>query len=151
MRKLLTRYREQVSYLFFGVLTTLVNYGVFWLLDKLWAGRYVLLNNAITFLLATAFAYVTNKRFVFRSPDWSARNLLREGASFLGARLFSFGVEEAGLALASYVLHLDRFVIGPIDGVFLAKVLLSVLAVILNYFFSKFLVFSQKKQKGDKA
>ena len=62
----LIKYRQQLSYLFFGVLTTLVNYGVFWLFQRAWQGRWLLFANLLTFLVATAFAYITNKVFVFR-------------------------------------------------------------------------------------
>lgn len=148
MREKLAAYREQLSYLFFGVLTTLVNYGMFWALNRLWQGRLVLLANLLTFLAATAFAFLTNKAFVFRSRDWRPSLLLRQAGAFAAARLFAFGLEEAGLYLAAYILRLDRFWVGPVDGVMAAKVLLSILAVVLNYFFSKFWVFS-KKNKGE--
>lgn len=142
--------REQLLYLFFGVLTTLINYGVFWLLSELWHGRYVLAANLLTFILATAFAFVTNKRFVFQSRSWRPRLVLREGLSFTAARVFSFCIEEAGLYVSAYVLMLDRFRLGPVNGVMAAKILLSVLAVVLNYFFSKFLVFAKKRGDKDK-
>lgn len=142
--------REQLLYLFFGVLTTLINYGVFWLLSELWHGRYVLAANLLTFILATAFAFVTNKRFVFQSRSWRPRLVLREGLSFTAARVFSFCIEEAGLYVSAYVLMLDRFSLGPVNGVMAAKILLSVLAVVLNYFFSKFLVFAKKRGDKDK-
>ncbi len=139
-------WHEQLSYLFFGVLTTLVNYAMFWLLSELWRGRYVLLANLLTFVAATAFAFLTNKQFVFRSRCWRPRVVLREALAFTAARLFSFAIEEVGLYLSAYVLELDRYRLGPVGGVMLSKIVLSVLAVVLNYFFSKFLVFA--KQKG---
>lgn len=136
---------EQFSYLLFGVLTTLINYAMFWLLTELWHGRYVLAANLLTFIVATAFAFITNKQFVFRSCSWQLRVVIHEGISFTVARLFSFCIEEAGLYVSAYMLGLDRFQLGPINGVMVSKILLSVLAVVLNYFFSKFLVFAKKK------
>ncbi len=147
MRKFFRQYREQLLYLFFGVLTTLINYGLFWALSVLWQGRLVLLANLITFLAATAFAFVTNKLFVFESRSWRAAGVLREAAAFTAARLFSFALEEAGLYIAAYPLKLGSYTFGPVDGVMLAKIVLSVLAVILNYFFSKFLVFARRERK----
>lgn len=146
----LVKYKEQLSYLFFGVLTTIVNYGVFWLFHQAWQGRHVLFANLLTFLLATAFAYITNKVFVFRSPSWRPSFLAREALAFLVGRLFSFAVEELGLYIAAYVLHLGRYALWGVDGTMLSKVALSFLAVLLNYFFSKFLVFA-KKDGGAKA
>lgn len=142
-------WREQLLYLLFGVLTTLINYAIFWLLSEIWQGRYVLVSNLLTFLAATAFAFVTNKQFVFCSYSWRPRIVLHEGLSFIAARLFSFCIEEAGLYVSAYVLMMDRIQIGPINGVMGSKILLSVLAVILNYFFSKFMVFAKKKGGQD--
>lgn len=145
--RLFSAYREQISYLFFGVLTTLINYSLFWLLDLLWCGRYVLTANLITFTVSTLFAYITNKIFVFQSHSWKPNVLAREVAVFVSSRLFSFALEEAGLYVAAYLMHLGRYDLGPFDGVMVAKVLLSAVAVVLNYFFSKFLVFSRKREK----
>ena len=147
LARLYTAWREQILYLFFGVLTTVINYGVFWLLEVLWQGRHVLLANLITFAAATLFAYVTNKIWVFRSRSWRPAVLAREGAAFVSARLFSFGLEEAGLWAAAYPLGLGRYRLGPVDGVMAAKIELSVVAVVLNYFFSKLLVFTHRHRE----
>lgn len=147
IKKYLSAYREQISYLFFGVLTMLLNYGMFWILSKLLQGRYVLLTNLATFVVATAFAYITNKIFVFRSDQWRPAYVLRESAAFVAARLFSFLIEEIGLYVCAYVLRLGRYSWGEVDGVMLSKIVLSIVATILNYFFSKFWVFSRRERK----
>ena len=141
-------HREQVSYLVFGVLTTLVNYGVFLWLRRVWGERWDLLSNLIAFAAAVAFAYVTNKQFVFRSRDWKPAVVFREVRAFTAARVFSFLVEEAGLFLASNVLHLEqyKFLFDTLDGVLLAKAGLNVIVVILNYVFSKLLVFRHSEK-----
>jgi len=137
-------YREQLLYLFFGVLTTAVNYGVFWLLNRLSQGRAVLLANLLAFIAATAFAFATNKIYVFQSRQRQRGALVREAVSFVAVRLFSFAIEEAGLYVCAYVLHLERYEFGWLDGVMLSKIALSMVAVVLNYCFSKFWVFSSK-------
>ena len=63
MKKIINR--ETILYLVFGVLTTLVNYAVFWVGIRLFTDKYTLLINAVAFVVAAAFAYVTNKLFVF--------------------------------------------------------------------------------------
>lgn len=141
------RFREELSYLFFGVLTTLVNYGVFFVFHVLWPDRFVLLSNLLAFVSAAAFAYLTNKLYVFRSRDWSWRVVRREAAAFLAARVFSFGLEEAGLALAVYVLRLGRFSLWGVDGILISKFVLSALATVLNYFFSKYLIFTKQEER----
>ncbi|NBI19012.1 GtrA family protein [Neglecta sp. X4] len=134
---LLLQYKEQLAYLFFGVLTTVLNYAVFWLFQQAWQGRHVLFANLLTCLIATAFAYVTNKVFVFHSPAWHPGFVLREALAFLSGRLFSFGIEEAGLYVAAYVLRLDRFSLWGLDGTMLSKIVVSFLAVLV--FWSAFL------------
>ena len=156
-RQLLISHWEAVSYLFFGVLTTVINYGTFWIFHALLGDAYDLFSNLIAFVAAVTFAYITNKLYVFESRSWSFDVLRREIPSFLGARLVSFGFEEAGLFVASYVLHLGQYVYTPrlgervlfaIDGVLLAKLALNVIVVVMNYFFSKFFIF--KKAGGKK-
>lgn len=136
--------RETVLYLLFGVLTTLVNYLVFFSLGLLDAAA--VLSNAVAFAVAVAFAYVVNKLFVFESRSWAPKVVRREIVSFLAARLFSFAIEEVGLFVCDNLLGLGRFEIFSLsslslDGVGLAKILLSVLTVILNYFFCKLVTF----------
>lgn len=141
--------RETISYLFFGVLTTLVNLAVFWVLNKLLGEDLALFNNAVAFVAAVIFAYITNKLFVFESKSWSPETLRKEIPSFIGARLFSFGLEELLLWISKDVIQVSRFsvtVLGlVIGGLMIAKLLISVLVVILNYVFSKLFIFKQKK------
>lgn len=62
--------RETVTYVIFGVLTTLVNLVVFKGADVLFRGEHYLVSNSIAWIVAVAFAYVTNKLFVFESKSW---------------------------------------------------------------------------------
>lgn len=141
--------RETISYLFFGVLTTLVNLAVFWVLNKLLGEDLALFNNAVAFVAAVIFAYITNKLFVFESKSWSPETLRKEIPSFIGARLFSFGLEELLLWISKDVIQVSRFSVTGlglvIGGLMIAKLLISVLVVILNYVFSKLFIFKQKK------
>ena len=140
--------RETILYLVFGVLTTLVNFVVFWLMNKLLGEELALFNNAVAFVAAVAFAYITNTLCVFESRSWSAEVLRREIPSFIGARLFSFGLEELLLWLSTDVLNVTRYkweFFGiAIGGLIIAKILISVLVVILNYVFSKLYIFKKK-------
>lgn len=141
MKKLLNR--ETVLYLVFGGLTTLVNYIVFWAGIRLFGENMALLVNVVSFVAAAAFAYVTNKLFVFESKSWAPAVLRRELPSFFGARIFSFLLEEAGLWLATGPLHAGDYRLLGVSGVMVAKVLLSVLVVVLNYLFSKLFIFKK--------
>lgn len=147
-RKLVNR--ETLSYLFFGALTTLVNFIVFDRVDAALGSdsKYALLSNAIAFIAAVTFAYLTNKPFVFRSMDWSFKTLAREIPIFFGGRLFSFLLEEGLLAFAKDVIRAQQYRVLGIRGLTVAKVPISVLVVILNYIFSKFLAFRKREQAG---
>ena len=109
MIRIYHKYRLEIRYLFFGVLTTIVNYASFaaalWLLGT----SATLVANAVSFVLATAFAYVTNKRFVFRSPGWRPSVIAHEFAAFTGARLFSFALEELGLLIGVHGLGVAKY------------------------------------------
>ena len=150
MKKLLSKLlnRETILYLIFGVLTTVLNLAVFWLMNKAVGEALALVNNAVAFVVAVAFAYVTNKLFVFESKSWDSATLLKEIPSFVGARLFSFGLEELLLWLAKDVLAVGKYslaILGlTIGGLMIAKILISVIVVILNYIFSKFFIFKKK-------
>lgn len=147
--KLPKKYIELITYFIFGVLTTVVNYVAFWIFLKLFGEKLYLLNNALAWILAVAFAYVTNKLFVFESKSWDAKIVVKEIGGFLSARLFSLLVEEAGLLLFIEVFNFDRLsfeLFGfEITGQLIIKLMLSVIVVILNYFFSKFIIFKKKK------
>lgn len=131
IRKLIIKYWDVLSYLFFGVLTTVVNYLVYLPCYNL-AGMSAAVSNVIAWVVAVAFAYLTNKPFVFRSHDWSPATVIPELAKFVGCRLASGGAE-------TLILFLTVDVMGWNGNVW--KLLVSVLVVIGNYFGSKLLVF----------
>ena len=149
MKKLLNR--ETVLYLIFGVLTTAVNYVLFWLGIRLFGVDATLAVNVGCFLAAASFAYVTNKLFVFESKSWAGAVLRREIPAFFSARVFSFLMEEAGLWISMDLLHLDEVDLAlrllgrdlTLNGVEIAKVVLSVAVVALNYVFSKLWIFKK--------
>ena len=139
--------RETVSYLFFGVLTTVVNYGVFHLMySVVLGGKGSLIANFVAWVAAVMFAYIVNKLFVFESKSWAWSVLVREIPAFVAARAASFAIEEAGLFVSESVLRLNEvtvLAVGSVsmDGVTASKLMLSVLVVVLNYFFSKWFIF----------
>jgi putative flippase GtrA len=131
VKKLIQKYRDVLSYLFFGVLTTVVNYVVYLPCYNL-LGLSAAVSNAIAWVFAVAFAYLTNKPFVFKSHDWSIKTVLPELAKFVACRVGS-GVMETGILLISVDL------LGWNGNIM--KLITSVLVVVLNYIGSKILVF----------
>ena len=133
-KELFHKHYDIKVYVVFGVLTTAVNYIVY-------LPCYNLLelsssvSNVIAWAAAVAFAYVTNKPFVFRSHDWSYKTVIPELTKFVGTRLASGGLETLILLLFVDILHGNGNV---------WKLITSVLVVILNYIGSKLLVFRKK-------
>ena len=146
---LATKYKELILYVVFGVLTTLVNFAVFWIFTKILGENLYLFNNAVAWVAGVIFAFVTNKLFVFESKKWNTKTIGKELPEFVGARLFSFGVEEGGMWLFVDALGFGEkslTLLGfTITGQIIAKIALAVIVVILNYFFSKFIIFKKKK------
>ena len=130
----LKKYEEIISYLFFGGLTTLVNYAVY-LPCYNWHHESGALSNVIAWVAAVAFAYLTNKPFVFKSHDWSMKVVLPELTKFVGCRVGSGLLETAIIFGTVDVLGGNGNII---------KIITSVLVVILNYVASKLVVFRKK-------
>lgn len=149
----LLRY-EVVSYLFFGALTTAVNfitYGLMYLIPGADAEtkvlfslgalpfKWIYLANGAAWVASALFAYVTNKRFVFESRKTDVKTVSRELVSFFGARVLSLVLFE----------ELLFGFLGLFMNSWLSKVVVSVLVVIFNYVASKRVVFRKKGETGD--
>ncbi len=135
MRKWIEKYADLLSYLLFGVLTTAVNYIVYLPCYNLleWSSG---VSNVLAWIVAVAFAFVTNKPFVFKSHDWSWKTVWPELTKFVSCRIAS-GALETGILL----LTVD---IWGWDGNLL-KLITAALVIVLNYVGSKFLVFQKEK------
>ena len=156
IKKLFEKYKEVISYVFFGVLATVVNLVSFKIFNAVLGAHLYLLTNLISWLITVIFAYITNKLWVFESKSWKAEVVIKELIGFFGARIFSLVVEEAGLWLMIDIMHMgkiswDIFSFN-LDGNMIAKIIMQVVVVILNYVFSKLVIFKHKndsdKQNG---
>ena len=133
IRALICKYWDILSYLFFGGLTTVVNYLVY-LPCYNWLEISASISNVIAWVVAVAFAYLTNKPFVFKSHDWSWKTVGPELAKFVGCRIGSGLLETAIIFISVDVLLWNGNI---------WKLITSVLVVILNYIGSKLLVFKK--------
>ena len=134
MKALLEEYWEVITYLFFGVLSTIVNYIVY-LPAYLLLGWSAALSNAVAWVVAVAFAYLTNKPFVFKSNDWSRKTVIPELTKFVSCRVASGVAETLILLVTVDVLNWNGTI---------WKLITSVLVVVLNYIGSKLVVFRNK-------
>lgn len=133
LKALFIQYYNLISYLFFGVLTTVVNYAVYLPCYNIF-GISGSVSNMIAWVFAVAFAYLTNKPFVFKSHDWSAKTVIPELSKFIGCRAGS-GILETGIIFLTVdLLHWNGNVM---------KLITSVAVVLLNYVASKLLIFKK--------
>lgn len=131
LKAFIRKYWDVISYLFFGVLTTVINYIVYLPLYNI-LGLSAAVSNTAAWVVAVAFAYLTNKPFVFKSHDWSLKTVLPELGKFIGCRVTSGVLETLILLITVDILQWNGNV---------WKLMTSVLVVVLNYIGSKFLVF----------
>lgn len=130
---LLEKYRDILMYLIFGVLTTIVNYIVFLPVYN-WMALSAAVSNAIAWVVAVAFAYLTNKPFVFKSHDWSWKTVAPELTKFVSCRVASGAMETVILLITVDLLGWNGNI---------WKLITNILVVIVNYFGSKLLVFKR--------
>ena len=128
------KYKEIILYLIFGFLTTVVNYVSYFALTRVF-GIGLVPSNIIAWLFAVMFAYITNRKWVFESKTRGAKVLLEIG-SFVAARIFSGVVDTVAM-----VVLVERLSVNDL----IAKVLVSVLVIILNYILSKLVIFKKKQ------
>lgn len=137
--QLCRQYREQISYLIVGGLTTVVSLASYWLCVHTFLHPEHPLElqaaNVISWICAVTFAYFTNRRFVFRSQE---PNRLKEAVRFFLSRITTLLMEMGIMALGVSILKLH-------DGI--VKLAAQVIIIIANYILSKLLVF-RKNETG---
>ena len=143
MINFLKKHKEIFLYIVFGIGTTVVNWVVYTLLVTA-CDLGVTASNAIAWVVAIVFAFITNKLFVFESKSWALAITLKEGLSFLASRIFSGLIEIAGPVLLIQI-GLNQSVFGIKGAV--SKAVTSIVVIILNYLLSKLLVFRKKETK----
>jgi len=100
-----------------------------------WNARWdVLTANTVAWVLSVAFAFITNKLFVFQSKSFAAKLFWRELSTFVGARLLSLGVDSLGMLLMVNVLAWNDW---------LAKIIMNIIVIIMNYVLSKMIIFKK--------
>ena len=147
IKKLFIKYREVIDYLFWGILTTVVSWCSFGLFSI--SFNAVIKNtvsaakncaNILSWLCATAFAFVTNKLWVFRSKSWNKKIVFTELSKFVSARMAT-GIFELIAVPLLVKIGLNQTIL-DVEGMF-SKILVSIIVVILNYLLSKICIFKK--------
>ena len=120
--------RELVLYVVFGAFTFLVNIVTYFLFESVMGINY-LVSNVLAWFFSVLFAYITNRTWVFESKS---PKILKEMSLFFGGRIFS-GVVDTVLMY----LFIDVLVLGNT----FSKIVVQIIVIVLNYVFSKLIVF----------
>ena len=131
LKELLIKHNDLIVYLILGVLTTLVNYAVYFPLHNL-LSLSASVSNVFAWLVSVLFAFLTNKPLAFKSTDWSLKVTVPEFIKFVGCRVGSGLLETLFLLLTVDLLVWNGNIM---------KLIISVAVVLINYFASKFFVF----------
>lgn len=128
---------ELIRYGIFGMLTTILNIQVHFVLYSK-CGVDVGIQNIIAWAVGVVFAFITNKLFVFNSKSLEFKHLFRELWTFTTARLATGVMDEIIVVAGAAVLSGSQY---ETMGNLAVKVASNVLVIILNYIFSKLIVF----------
>lgn len=119
--------KEIISYIIFGILTTVVNIVCFKIGEPIF--NNLLITNVIAWFISVVFAYITNAKFVFiDSKDMSFKQFL----TFTASRLATLVIETILLYVLLDLVHIDSLV---------SKIISNIIVIVLNFILSKLLVF----------
>ena len=134
IKKFMTK--EVILYVTFGILTTIINIGTFYVLTTHFHYKENSAN-IIAIILAVVFAYITNRKMVFNSTATSFIDVFSEICKFISSRAFTMVVEFFGFILLFDICHIPKLI---------SKFSITILVIILNFFFSKFFAFKNDKK-----
>ena len=138
-KELYLKYKDILYYGIFGVLTTLVNIAVYWLMAHPLGFRTVP-SSVIAWFAAVSFAYLTNRKWVFHSEASTGREILREIVSFFICRLAT-GV------LDWVIMYVSVDILGWNDV--WMKFFANITVIVLNYIASKLVIFKKHKEANE--
>lgn len=143
IKQLWEKYKHIIAYLFWGVVTTVINLAIFQILSSGIHWNYQLAN-VIAWFVSVLVAYFTNKVWVFGSHYTTVSDFLVEMLRFFFYRALT-------LVIDIVITFIGISVLGFKDpmGQFIVKVIDNVIVVIANYVFSKWLIFKDNKQIED--
>lgn len=130
---LFEKYKQTILYLIFGVLSTIVNIVTYVVCTRNLNIEF-LISNWIAWIAAVLFAYITNKFFVFESKKTNIKFLIKEFSSFVSCRILSGIIEMILMYVMISLMSLNDFIV---------KIITNVVVVILNFIFSKLIIFKK--------
>ena len=131
------KFKELFNYIIVGVLTTvvsLVSYFIFSRILNIEKTLYFIIANTISWILSVAFAYITNKLFVFNSKTKNKEAIV-EMIKFVSSRIITFLIDLILMFIFVKTLKINNDI---------SKLIVQFVVLALNYIFSKLLVFKNK-------
>ncbi len=139
LKNLYAKYEEIISYLFFGALTTVVSVATYLLFANTFLSAKsdldIQIANVLSWICAVSFAYITNRKYVFKSKT-IGKAKIKETVNFVLARITSLIVDMALMYIMFSLMHINDTI---------AKLIVQVVVVIMNYILSKIIVFKNQK------
>lgn len=136
LKSLFVRYKQIISYLFFGVLSTLFSFLIWWICNDFFDMHYQIAN-IVSWIFAVLFAFFTNKLYVFESKDKSLKTIVSEIIKFYFFRLVTLLVDIAAMYIMVELMQMSEI---------LAKIISTFIVILGNYLFSKFFIFKKKDE-----
>ena len=144
--QLIYKYYELLAYLIFGVLTTLVNFIIFSVLENILGQDSWYFSNLPAILIAILFAFFTNRSFVFESDG----NIWTEMYKFFSARIIISLVFEYGTAFLLFnIMKFDAVLNMYFFSVSWFKIISLIMVLVGNYVASKLFVFKKSGKARD--
>ena len=140
IKELYVKYKEIINYVIFGGLAAVVNFGSYFVFARIFHIDEVV-SSGLSWFCAVLFAYITNKIWVFESKTETKKAFLKEMIMFFAARVISGILCDVG----TFALMVKVFGINDI----VSKVVTQVMVVVMNYVFSKLIVFRKKKENNN--
>ena len=138
MKSLYLKYKEYINYLLFGIGTMIVSQGSYALFAKV-CGFEIAIANALSWICAVAFAYITNRTWVFENKSYGAKGVIIEIIEFAAGRVATYFIETFIIEFTVRVFNWNEL---------LMKFVAGCVATVLNYFISKFIVFRKRKSEN---
>ncbi|MFW6679563.1 GtrA family protein [Lacrimispora sp. AGF001] len=133
--RLINKFRDIISYVIFGVLTTIVNVITYWIAVHLFL-LPVMIGTILAWTIAVSFAYITNRKWVFHSRAKGIKAIIRELFSFFACRLATGAVDWLCMFICVDILKYNDVII---------KIAANILVIVLNYIASKLIIFKNSK------
>ncbi len=144
IKKLWQKYKSIIAYLFWGVVTTIINIGSYQIMSPVWHWNYEV-STVIAWFLSVLAAYFTNKVWVFGSHYTTVKAFVVEITSFFFYRGLTLLIDMAfmwvGVSVLGLRSSLQQFIVKTLD---------NVVVIIANYIFSKWLIFKNNENIASK-